>query len=46
MTEQQLKHVSETELDHKSFDYIIHNGGSLEDLRKNVKRIHLFAKLY
>ena len=37
MTEQQLKHVSETELDHKTFDYIIYNNGSLKDLRENAK---------
>ena len=37
MTEEQLKHISETELDHKSFDYIIYNNGSLENLCENTK---------
>ena len=37
MTEEQSKHISETELDHKSFDYIIYNNGSLENLCENTK---------
>ena len=37
MTEKQLNHISETQLDDHSFDYIIYNNGSLEDLRENAK---------
>lgn len=37
MTEEQLKHISETELDDYSFDYIIYNIGTLDELRQNVK---------
>ena len=37
MTEAQLKHVSETELDNYSFDYTIWNDSTMDDLREKVK---------
>lgn len=37
MTKEQLNHISETELDSASFDYIIYNNGTLEDLREKAK---------
>lgn len=38
MTEKQLNHISETELDnYHSFDYIIYNNRDLNKLRENVK---------
>ena len=37
MTEAQLRHVSETELDTYSFDYTIWNDSTLDNLRDKVK---------
>lgn len=37
MTETQLHHVSETELDNYNFDWIINNEGTLVDLREKIK---------
>ena len=46
MTEEQLKHISETELDNYCFDYIIYNSGDLSDLRENTKfALDYFNKL-
>ena len=46
MTEEQLKHISETELDNYCFDYIIYNSGDLSDLRENAKfALDYFNKL-
>ena len=39
MTEEQKNHISETELDHFPFDYVIENRGTLEDLHENVLTI-------
>lgn len=38
MTNEQLNHVSETELDNYSFDYTIWNDGTIDDLREKVKK--------
>ena len=46
MTEEQLKHISETELDNYNFDYIIYNSGSILELREKVKlALDYFNKL-
>lgn len=46
MTEEQLKHISETELDNYKFDYIIYNSGSIFELREEVKlALDYFNKL-
>jgi len=37
MTEEQLNHISEVELDKYNFDYIIYNDGDLDQLRENGK---------
>lgn len=39
MTEEQFNHISECELDNFSFDWIIENSGSIEDLRDSVNYI-------
>ena len=39
MTEEQLNHVSETQLDDFAFNWIIENRGSLEDLEDSIKLI-------
>lgn len=46
MTEEQLKHISETELDNYKFDYIIYNSGNMFELREKVKlALDYFNKL-
>ena len=46
MTEEQLKHISETELDNYNFDYIIYNSGGIFELREKVKlALDYFNKL-
>lgn len=46
MTEEQLKHISETELDNYNFDYIIYNSGSMLELCEKVKlALDYFNKL-
>lgn len=37
MTEEQLHHVSETELDGELFEHYIYNDGTIEDLKESVK---------
>lgn len=37
--ELKIEHPSETALDKSKFDYIIHNDGSLSDLRKSVREV-------
>lgn len=39
MTEEQLKHISETQLDDFVFDWVIENRGSLEDLEESTKLV-------
>lgn len=39
MTEEQLNHVSENQLDNFAFDWIIENRGSLEDLEDSTKLV-------
>ena len=38
-SQQRSLHPSETELDHATFDYLIENNGTLEDLIEKVKQI-------
>jgi len=44
-TFQKLTHISETELDNHTFDYIINNDGSMEELIEKVKEILIDLKL-
>ena len=47
MTEEQLKHISETELDKYLFDYTIYNDGNLIDLHEKVKSaLDYFEKIW
>ncbi len=44
-SQQRSLHPSETELDHATFDYLIENNGTLEDLIEKVKQILIKEKI-